>query len=100
MILNNRIYWSSQLPAYSASVSDVPLHWGDALLASLFLITLGIEFTADNQQWAFHNFKRDGVVSHEDEWVGARLEFTEEDTKRGFLTRGLWYVNCTVHLFI
>lgn len=92
------------LPAYSSSVNDIPLHYGDWLLASLVLITIGIEFTADNQQWAFHNYKRDGKVDHAEEWPGARLNFTQDDAQRGFLTRGLWYVLpvlqfCSMSLF-
>jgi len=78
------------LPAYSASVSTQPLHFGDALLTGLILVTLALEFTADNQQYAFQNFKQTGTLDFENEWPGARINFTKADKERGFITKGLW----------
>jgi len=99
----NVILFLLGLPAYSASVSascsrcgigfasaENALHYGDLLLASLVMVAILTEFTADNQQWAFHNYKQTGVLEHDNEWPGARINFVEEDKQRGFLTKGLW----------
>lgn len=78
------------MPAYTASVKPVPLGLDDYILSAMILATLAIEFTADNQQWAYHNYKKTGVLDLDNEWPGARIEFTEEDRERGFITKGLW----------
>ncbi|KAG5645560.1 hypothetical protein DXG03_005835 [Asterophora parasitica] len=73
----------------------------DIALGALALVVLGFEFTADNQQWAFHAYKhaheatekgKAGVAPYDkrEHWPGAGLDFTPEDAKRGFITRGLW----------
>ncbi|KAF8072047.1 hypothetical protein FPV67DRAFT_1667492 [Lyophyllum atratum] len=73
----------------------------DLLLAALALVDLAFEFTSDNQQWAYHSYKHAYLASEKGEngvepydkkqqWPGARLNFTPEDAKRGFITRGLW----------
>ncbi|KIY45437.1 DUF1295-domain-containing protein [Fistulina hepatica ATCC 64428] len=85
---------SSVQPHKSLTCSDV-------LLGFSALVILGLEFTADNQQWAFHAYKHsvlaskkgDKSISKYDEkaqWPGSRLKWTEEDAQRGFITRGLW----------
>lgn len=73
----------------------------DLFLAALALVDLALEFTSDNQQWAFHSYKLSYLATEKGEsgvelydkkqqWPGARLNFTPEDAKRGFITRGLW----------
>jgi steroid 5-alpha reductase family enzyme len=69
---------------------------------------LAIEFTADNQQFAFHAWKHAYLAQEKakenggktkevikkydakEHWPGARLNWTPADAKRGFVTRGLW----------
>jgi hypothetical protein len=78
------------LPAYQALlVQDIPLGFSDYILTALVLFDTALEFTADNQQWSYQNFKQSGVVSN-DHWPGANIQWTEDDRKRGFVTRGLW----------
>lgn len=78
-----------------------PLARSDYILAVLALVDLAFEFTADNQQWAFHQYKHAYLAAEKGtsevepydnrkQWLGARLHFTASDAKRGFLTRGLW----------
>ncbi|KIL59568.1 hypothetical protein M378DRAFT_110916 [Amanita muscaria Koide BX008] len=91
------------LPAAIASTLQPhdSLSTSDKLLAALALLILALEFTADNQQYAFQSFKHaylarekgDLSVEQYDEkkhWPGARLTFTPADARRGFITRGLW----------
>lgn len=91
------------LPTYIASVVQphTPLTTSDYALAVVALTILGIEFTADNQQWAFHSYKHaflakekgDATVkayNEREQWPGARLAWTPDDARRGFITRGLW----------
>ena len=90
------------------------LSTSDILLALFALVILALEFTADNQQYAFQSFKHaylarekksNSSVEPYDEkkhWPGARLAFTPADAKRGFVTRGLWawsrHPNCTCEM--
>ncbi|KAG5350524.1 hypothetical protein C0989_010709 [Termitomyces sp. Mn162] len=79
-----------------------PLATSDYILAVLALVDLAFEFTADNQQWAFHQYKHAYLPAESEngtsvepydkkkQWLGARLDFTPADAKRGFVTRGLW----------
>ena len=79
-----------------------PLSTSDFVLAALALVLLAIEFTADNQQYAYQSYKRafltkekgveKGVEPYDDKkhWLGARLAWTPGDARRGFVTRGLW----------
>ncbi|KAG6832835.1 hypothetical protein H0H92_009455 [Tricholoma furcatifolium] len=74
----------------------------DYMLAALALVDLAFEFTADNQQWAFHQFKHAYLSAEKgkksdakpynknEQWLGAGLDFIPADAKRGFITRGLW----------
>ena len=91
------------LPAYEASVLQPhsPLAASDYLLAAFSLVVLLLEFTADNQQYAFHAYKHDILAKEKgdktvaeynpsDHWPGARLAWTKDDAHRGFITRGLW----------
>jgi len=91
------------LPVYTASVLQphTPLATSDYLLAALSLVVLLLEFTADNQQYAFHAYKHDILAKEKgdktvaeynpsEQWLGARLAWTKDDAHRGFITRGLW----------
>ncbi|KAB5590056.1 Integral membrane protein [Ceratobasidium theobromae] len=73
---------------------DLPLTTSDYVLAGLTILDLVIQFTADNQQYAFQSYKYkvDGPKGQfgPNAWPGARMEWTEEDVKRGFVTKGLW----------
>ncbi|KAG6864686.1 hypothetical protein C0991_007897 [Blastosporella zonata] len=91
-------------PAKIASMQPhTPLATSDYLLAALALIDQAFEFTADNQQWAFHQYKHAYLATakgneitniepydKKKQWPGAGLNFVPEDAKRGFITRGLW----------
>ncbi|KAI0029112.1 hypothetical protein K488DRAFT_57136 [Vararia minispora EC-137] len=70
-------------------LGPTPLHTSDYALAVTALALLAWEFTADNQQFAFHAWKA-GTYAPQEHWPGARLAWTETDRRRGFITRGLW----------
>lgn len=90
------------LPTKVASTQPhTPLAPSDYILASLALVVLGLEFTADNQQWAFQTYKHAFLAKEKGEerverydarrqWLGARLDWKPEDAQRGFVTKGLW----------
>ncbi|TFK98662.1 hypothetical protein BDV98DRAFT_606692 [Pterulicium gracile] len=92
------------LPTYlSVLGQDTFPQYTDYAIALSALTILGIEFTSDNQQNAYHAWKyavqaRDNDISETaapkyraaDHWIGARLNWTEQDAKLGFLRRGLW----------
>lgn len=90
------------LPARTAAFqTDRQLAFSDYALAAFALTLLAFEFTADNQQFAFHAYKhaylerKNGKVDAKvydanEQWPGARLNWKPEDAERGFLTRGLW----------
>ncbi|KAI0067374.1 DUF1295-domain-containing protein [Artomyces pyxidatus] len=86
------------VPTHRAITQSTPLTSNDAALAVTALALLAIEFTADNQQFAFHAYKA-SVASPQDaskryvasaQWPGARLRWRPADAERGFPTRGLW----------
>ncbi|KAG8694789.1 hypothetical protein FRC08_008258 [Ceratobasidium sp. 394] len=106
-LTQNILLFIMALPTHHALFQhDLPLTISDYVLASLTLCNLAIQFTADNQQHAFQSYKyslpRDNTSSGETRedkqpepygpraWPGARIEWTEEDAKRGFITKGLW----------
>ncbi|KAG6917503.1 hypothetical protein DXG01_002249 [Tephrocybe rancida] len=93
------------LPTKIASTIQphTPLATSDYLLAALALVDLAFEFTADNQQWAYHQYKHAYLAAEKGDetseveqydkkkqWPGAGLDFVPQDAKRGFITRGLW----------
>ncbi|KAF8896529.1 hypothetical protein BD779DRAFT_1433257 [Infundibulicybe gibba] len=91
------------LPAQlAATYQRGPLATSDYALTALALLLLVLEFTADNQQYSFQTYKYALIAkesgnptaaqpyNEKDQWVGARLKWTPEDAKRGFITRGLW----------
>ena len=78
------------MPVQMAAVQQpASLSTSDYVLASLALLDIATEFVADNQQYSYQTFKRSGVLNKND-WPGARIQWTEADAKRGFVTRGLW----------
>jgi len=99
-VIQNILLFLLGLPAATVlyqPLSHSALGASDYLLAAAFLVTLALEFTADNQQYSYQSFKhaKDPIAyqKHEKkniEWPGARFGWTEEDRKRGFITRGLW----------
>ncbi|KAJ1302949.1 hypothetical protein OPQ81_003243 [Rhizoctonia solani] len=110
-LAQNILLFLMALPAHHALFQrDLPLGTPDYILALLTVTVLAIQFTADNQQYAFQSFKHsrpsdntrsvtNGDVQSDrkaegqfgaNAWPGARMEWTEEDVKRGFVTKGLW----------
>jgi len=102
-IIQNLLLLLLGLPAAIASVLQPhePLSTSDFALTALALALLAVEFTADNQQFAYQSYKHaflakeKGAKSVEqyDEkkhWLGARLSWTPADARRGFISRGLW----------
>ena len=65
------------------------LSTSDYILATLALIDIASEFVADNQQYSFQTYKQTGKIN-QNEWIGARIQWTPADAKRGFVTKGLW----------
>ncbi|KAJ7806112.1 hypothetical protein B0H14DRAFT_3882453 [Mycena olivaceomarginata] len=82
------------IPTYFAATQPPqPLNSHDYGIIFLSLLVLVLYFTSDNQQYTFHMFKHQNHNQPYDKyraWIGARLEWTPADAKRGFLTRGLW----------
>jgi steroid 5-alpha reductase family enzyme len=73
----------------------------DIGLAALALVILSLEFTSDNQQYSFQTYKHAFLASEQGktdvepydamkQWPGSRLDWTPEDARRGFVTKGLW----------
>ncbi|KAJ7086037.1 hypothetical protein B0H15DRAFT_353673 [Mycena belliarum] len=80
------------IPTYfAATQSPQLLEIRDYGVIALSLLVLAIEFTSDNQQYAFQTFKHEPRRFHNShQWLGARLDWTPADAERGFITRGLW----------
>jgi len=76
-------------PTVIAVTHPSPLTRTDGVLALTALALLAWEFTADNQQFAYHAWKH-GKYDAREHWPGARLAWTKDDAARGFCTRGLW----------
>ena len=93
-IIQNILLFLLALPTHNALISTgapTSLVLSDYVLAFLSLVTLALEFTADNQQYAYQTFKHSGREEGDKvSWPGAKIEYTEEDKKRGFITKGLW----------
>jgi steroid 5-alpha reductase family enzyme len=90
-IIQNILLFMLGLPAYQVlRISTIPLGLSDLILGVLCVTTLATEFTADNQQWSYQNFKHGGGKINPNEWPGANIQWTEADRKRGFVSRGLW----------
>ncbi|KAJ7116188.1 hypothetical protein C8R46DRAFT_1152809 [Mycena filopes] len=80
------------IPAYIAATQPAqPLQGRDYGVIVLSLVVLALEFTSDNQQFAYQSFKHEFNRYHKyHQWIGARLDWSADDSGRGFLTRGLW----------
>ncbi|KAF8602135.1 hypothetical protein BDV93DRAFT_474921 [Ceratobasidium sp. AG-I] len=109
-LTQNVLLFLMALPAHHALYQhDLPLSTADYALAAATLAVLATQFTADNQQHAFQSFKHsasaDYAITASNEnttigrqpgpygpraWPGARINWTENDAKRGFVTKGLW----------
>ena len=90
--MQNVILFLLAVPVQIAAVQQpAKLHVSDYILAGLALLDVAVEFVADNQHYSYQTFKHSGVrkPAH-DEWPGARINWTEADVSRGFITRGLW----------
>ncbi|MBS1685695.1 MAG: DUF1295 domain-containing protein [Bacteroidetes bacterium] len=77
----NTLLWLITLPAMMAYAGhDKPLQWSDYLLAGLLVVLVGIEATADQQQWNYqnekHHLKKTGKLTG---------EYAD-----GFVKTGLW----------
>jgi steroid 5-alpha reductase family enzyme len=101
-IIQNILLLSLSLPTLTASVLQphTPLAKSDYILALAAIVILALEFTADNQQYAFHAYKHAYIAQKKNDkskkydprqhWSGARLNWQPQDAERGFCTRGLW----------
>lgn len=96
-IIQNILLLGLGLPSYIAvsQQGHNGLNSTDYVLAVASLVTLAVEFTADNQQYAFQSYKQSclsakGIYDEAHHWPGARLKWTPADAKRGFVTHGLW----------
>ncbi|KAH9966236.1 hypothetical protein BGW80DRAFT_739340 [Lactifluus volemus] len=88
-IIQNVLLLLIASPTLIAATHPTPLTLTDGILAFTALGLLAWEFTADNQQFAFHAWKQ-GMYDPRAHWPGARLAWTKDDAVRGFCTRGLW----------
>lgn len=89
-ITQNIILFLLGVPTHIAAFQQpTQLSTSDYILATLAIVDLVCEFTSDNQQYSFQTYKQTGVLNP-NEWPGARITWTPEDAKRGFVTRGLW----------
>ena len=88
--MQNVILFAIAVPVQIAALQQ-PSHLSasDYGLAALALIIILGEFVSDNQQYSFQTYKHTGVIN-KNEWPGARIQWTQADAKRGFVTRGLW----------
>ena len=89
-IIQNLVLIVVSLPVYEAiKQPHTPLETSDYVLFVTGLVTNAIEFTADNQHQSFHKYKVTGEID-KNEWIGVNIQWTPEDAKRGFITKGLW----------
>lgn len=95
-IIQNLLLLGLAVPAYYAAKQHDSLVSSDLAIAATSLILLVLEFTSDNQQYAFQTYKYATIAKdkkpydEKEQWPGARLNWTVEDAKRGFITKGLW----------
>lgn len=91
-VIQNLLLLLIATPALIAATHPTPLAPSDGVLAFTVLALLAWEFTADNQQFAYHAWKHKAAVPYDAraQWPGARLAWTADDAARGFCTRGLW----------
>ncbi|KAI0749871.1 DUF1295-domain-containing protein [Daedaleopsis nitida] len=88
--MQNVILFLLAVPVQMAALQQPSqLSTSDYFLAALASVDLVAEFVSDNQQYSFQTFKRSGLIN-QNEWPGARIQWTQADAKRGIVTRGLW----------
>ena len=102
VIIQNLLLLWLGLPTRTAALLQphTELSTSDYALGALALVILALEFTADNQQYAFHAYKHAFLAKEggkqaptykaEEHWPGSRLNWAPDDAKRGFVSRGLW----------
>ncbi|KAH6909059.1 integral membrane protein [Coprinopsis sp. MPI-PUGE-AT-0042] len=102
VIIQNLLLLWLGLPTRTAAILQphTELTTSDYALGGLALVVLALEFTADNQQYAFHAYKhavqaqeagkKAPLYRAEQHWIGSKLDWKPEDAKRGFVSRGLW----------
>ncbi|KAK7032916.1 hypothetical protein R3P38DRAFT_2919702 [Favolaschia claudopus] len=90
--IQNVLLLALGIPAYiAASQPPQPLENRDYFVIFLSLLILVLEFTSDNQQYAYQAFKHEPRRFHTThQWIGSRLQWVPADAERGFVTRGLW----------
>jgi steroid 5-alpha reductase family enzyme len=97
---------SLSFPVYlAAKGSHEALTTADFALFITGLVVLGVEGTADNQQYAYQEFKRIFLEREEKfndqdvtkvslpasaHWPFAVMAYSASDARRGFITKGLW----------
>ncbi|KAH8991353.1 DUF1295-domain-containing protein [Lactarius hatsudake] len=91
-VIQNILLLLMATPTLIAATHPTPLTPTDGVLAFAAVALLAWEFTADNQQFAYHAWKHRAAVAYKASahWPGARLAWTTDDAARGFCTRGLW----------
>ena len=89
-IIQNLVLIVVALPVYEAAKQPhTSLEMSDYVLFVIGLVTNAIEFTADNQHQSFQRYK--ATREHDkNEWIGVNIQWTPEDAKRGFITKGFW----------
>ena len=89
-IIQNLILFAVALPVYEvAKQPHTSLETSDYVLFVIGLVTNAIELTADNQHQSFQKYKATGEID-KNEWIGVNIQWTPEDAKRGFITKGFW----------
>ncbi|KAH9178401.1 DUF1295-domain-containing protein [Lactarius sanguifluus] len=88
-VIQNVLLFLMATPTLIAATHPTPLTPADGVLAFAAVALLAWEFTADNQQFAYHAWKHKAYKASA-HWPGARLAWTTDDAARGFCTRGLW----------
>ncbi|KZT57640.1 DUF1295-domain-containing protein [Calocera cornea HHB12733] len=89
-IIQNILLLGLGIPAYWTLLQP-PSHLlsADYILLAVTSTLLLLEFTSDNQQYAYQSFKHSSGANSL-RWPGARQAWTEADRRRGFVSRGLW----------
>jgi steroid 5-alpha reductase family enzyme len=105
-VVQSILLMSLSFPVYLAvKGSHEALTTADYALFVTGLVVLGVEGTADNQQYAYQTFKRmflerekkfnDSDVTKVSlpasaHWPFAMMAYSASDARRGFITKGLW----------
>ncbi|KAG8885413.1 hypothetical protein FRB97_001136 [Tulasnella sp. 331] len=85
------LLFSLGLPAYFTILQPRgPLVTSDYILAGIAVGTLLLEFTSDNTQWVYQNYKHSGGKRDPSPWPFSDWNWTKADADRGFVAEGLW----------